>query len=130
MVYHEHFEYFGVVTLNLSHQQSGQGSSERLHNAEEHISTKTRNTLGDKVIAALTEVNLIRHSWSWWAGSCTTRSKRRSCLDCCLINFVEAGLRFFHTRCLILRQKGTCLNTKGQNVGYPPYLFPTQVLPP
>ena len=46
--------------LALSPQQSGQGASERLHNAEKCISTKTRNRLGDKVKDALTEVKMSR----------------------------------------------------------------------
>ena len=36
MVYHAQLPHFGEVTLMLSHQQSGQGASERLHNSEAH----------------------------------------------------------------------------------------------
>ena len=32
-------------------------------------------------------------------GGQKTRRKRRSYLDCCLIKFVEPGLRFFHKPC-------------------------------
>ena len=34
MVFHEHFQHFGPVSLMLSCQKNGQGASERLHNAE------------------------------------------------------------------------------------------------
>ena len=43
MSYHGLLPHFGPVTLMLSHQQRGQGTSERLHQAEKRISTKTRD---------------------------------------------------------------------------------------
>jgi len=57
-VYWQHLPNFGPLALNLSHQQSGQGASERLHNAEKRISTKTRNRLRPEVKEALTEVKM------------------------------------------------------------------------
>ncbi len=42
----------------LSNQQSGQGTSERLHQSAKRISTKARNSLGGKVKQALTEVKM------------------------------------------------------------------------
>ena len=47
------------------------------------------------VLAALLEQE------GWRAGRSKTvarRRKRRSCLDSCLTNFIEPGLRFFHKR--------------------------------
>jgi len=58
LVYWRHLEHFGPFALNLSHQQSGQGASERLHNAEKRISTKTRSTMRSDVKTALTEVKM------------------------------------------------------------------------
>jgi hypothetical protein len=42
----------------LSNQQSGQGTSERLHQSVKRISTNFRNRLGGKVKEALTEVKM------------------------------------------------------------------------
>ena len=58
MVYPEHLEHLGSLTLILSGQESGQGASERLHNDEKCIRTKTRNSLGDKVKQQMTEVKM------------------------------------------------------------------------
>ena len=51
---------FGPVTLVLAHQESGQETSERLHNLEKRIRTKTRHSLGDKVKGVMTEVKMSR----------------------------------------------------------------------
>ena len=58
LVYWRHWENFGPLALNLSHQQSGQGASERLRNAEKRISTKTRSTMRSDVKTTLTEVKM------------------------------------------------------------------------
>lgn len=58
LVYWRHLEHFGPLALNLSHQQSGQGASERLHNAEKRIITKTRARLSPEVKDALTCVKM------------------------------------------------------------------------
>ena len=58
LVYWRHLQHFGPLALILSHQQSGQGASERLHNAEKRISTKTRAKLRPDVKQALTEVKM------------------------------------------------------------------------
>ncbi len=42
MDYHAFLPYFGSVVLMLSHQQSGQGTSERLHQSAKCISTKAK----------------------------------------------------------------------------------------
>ena len=47
-----------IQNLMLSHQQSGQDTSERLHQAVKRISTKARNRLSGKVKEALTEVKM------------------------------------------------------------------------
>jgi len=49
---------FWPIALMLSCQQSGQGASERLHNTEKRISTKTRNHVGDQVKEELAEVKM------------------------------------------------------------------------
>ena len=59
-LYHEMLPNFGPVTLTLTHHQSGQGASESFHNAEKHISTKSRNKLSDQVKGALTELKMSR----------------------------------------------------------------------
>jgi hypothetical protein len=58
MAYHGLLPHLGPVALMISHQQSGQGTSESLHQDEKHISTKTRNSLGAKVKETLTEVKM------------------------------------------------------------------------
>jgi hypothetical protein len=58
MSYHGLLPHFGTVTLMFSHQESGQDTSERLHQVEKRISTKSRNKLGDKVKETLTEVKM------------------------------------------------------------------------
>ena len=57
-LYWRHLESFGPLALNLSHQQSGQGASERLHNAEKRISTKSRARLRPDVKDALTCIKM------------------------------------------------------------------------
>ena len=57
-VYWKQLDYFGLIALQLANQQSGQGASERLHNAEKSISTKTRVKLRSDVKDALTEVKM------------------------------------------------------------------------
>jgi len=58
LAYHSFLPHFGPVALMLSNQQSGQGTSERLHQSAKRISTKARNSLGGKVKQALTEVKM------------------------------------------------------------------------
>ena len=58
MTYHALLPHFGSVALMLSHQQRGQVTSECLHQTEKRINTKARNSLGDKVKEALTEVKM------------------------------------------------------------------------
>jgi hypothetical protein len=58
LAYHSFLPHFGPVSLMLSNQQSGQGTSERLHQSAKCISTKARNSLGAKVKHALTEVKM------------------------------------------------------------------------
>jgi hypothetical protein len=58
LAYHSFLPHFGPVALMLSNQQSGQGTSERLHQSAKRISTKARNRLGGKVKEALTEVKM------------------------------------------------------------------------
>ena len=60
MSYHGLLPHFGEVTfiIVLSHQQNGQDTSESLHQTEKCISTKARNSLGDKVTVTLTEVKM------------------------------------------------------------------------
>ncbi len=58
MTYHGLLPHFGPVVIMFSHQQTGQGISECLHQSEKHIITKIRNKLGDKVKETLTEIKM------------------------------------------------------------------------
>jgi hypothetical protein len=58
LAYHSFLTHFGSLTLMFSNQQSGQGTSERLHQSPKRISNKFRNRLGGKVKEDLTEVKM------------------------------------------------------------------------
>ena len=55
---HENLDHFGSMTIILCCQKSGQVTSERLHNAQKHISSKTHNRLTGHVNQELGEVKM------------------------------------------------------------------------